>query len=272
MTVSTNLLQSQTSGNKKKKLCIDFSKRISYTFSMSSENKGNRMASQPVLIIRKDQATSTDLSIQTPRSSNQQLTIPKYIPTPKRHHSRDRTITIMLVSVALSYLILTLPYRLFWSYNVYIKRMHPEKLNSSIYLLKMHYIDHVLRTIRNVHYGTNFVFFIFLSKTFRRKFRQIFIERIFQTTNRLFHRNSPTIDTSHIITSKSNYQRRTYSKSEKKRYIKTINGDHIIEIDYLSRSLFDETPSLVADAPIQEDEIVPIIELEHNNLSRYNGE
>jgi hypothetical protein len=51
-----------------------------------------------------------------------------------------------------------------------------------------------------------------------------------------------------------------------------MNGDHIIEIDYLSRSIFDETPSLNADAPIQEDEIVPIIELEHNNLPRYNGE
>jgi hypothetical protein len=272
MTVSTNLLQFQTSGNKKTKLCIDFPKRISYTFSMSSEKKGNRMASQPELIIRKDQATSTDLSIQTPRPSNQQLAIPTNITTPKRHHSRDRTITIMLVSVALSYLILTLPYRLFWSYNVYIKRMHPEKLNSSIYLLKMHYIDHVLRTIRNIHYGTNFVFFIFLSKTFRRKFRQIFIERFFQTTNCLFHRNSPIMNTNHIMTLKNEHQRRANLKSEKKRYTKTMNGDHRIEIDYLSRSIFDETPSIVVDAPIQEDEILPIIELEHNHLSRYDGE
>jgi hypothetical protein len=218
---------------------------------------------------RKDQATSTDLSIQTPRPSAQQLNIPTHTSIEKRHHSRDRAITIMLVSVALSYLILTLPYRLFWSYNVYIKRMYPEKLNSSIYLLKMHYIDHVLRTIRNIHYGTNFVFFIFLSKTFRRKFQQIFIEKFLQ----IIHRNTSNINTNNgVIISRNNRQRRLNLKVNKRRNIKTKNGNHLIEIDYLSRSIFDETPSIIADVRMREDEIVPIIELEHNNLSRYDGE
>jgi hypothetical protein len=273
MIVSTNLLQSQTLGNKRKKSCSSIQKRSSYTSdSPSNKKKQSRISSSPTSITtRKDQATSTDLSIQTPRRSTQQLTIPMNNATPRRHHSRDRTITIMLVSVALSYLILTLPYRLFWSYNVYIKRLHPEKLNSSIYQLKMHYIDHVLRTIRNIHYGTNFVFFIFLSKTFRRKFRQIFIEKLFQT-NHLVHRNSPAVDTNHEITSKTARQRRANSKLETKQNIKTSNGDDIIEIDHLSRSMFEETPSIIGEVRTQEDEIVPIIELEHSNLSRYDGE
>jgi hypothetical protein len=273
MSISTNLLQSQMLENKRKKSCNTLNTRVSYTFDSPSPNNQSRLGSQSASITtRKDQATSTDLSIQTPRLSGQQLNIPTNNTTPKRHHSRDRTITIMLVSVALSYLILTLPYRLFWSYNVYIKRMHPEKLNSSIYLLRMHYIDHVLRTIRNIHYGTTFVFFIFLSKTFRRKFRQIFIEKFFQTTNRLFHRTAPTMNIDHGITSKNNHRQRTNSKLENNRNTKPINGDHLIEIDYLSRSIFDEIPSVIADVRIHEDEIVPIIELEHHNLSRYNGE
>ena len=150
--------------------------------------------------------------------------------------------------------------------------MNPEKLKSSVYLLKMHYIDHVLRTIRNIHYGTNFVFFIFLSKTFRRKFRQIFIEKIFQTTSRLFNRTSPVNNSNNIINSRNSRQRRSDSKLEKKRTRKTINDEHVIGVEYLSKSIFDETPSLVAGARMQEDEIVPIIELEHYNLSRYDGE
>lgn len=130
--------------------------------------------SQRSLTTHKDQETSTDASIQTGRKRHNKTVVTAGSAAPSRHQARDRNITIMLVSVALSYLILTLPYRLFWSYNVYIKRMHPDKLSSSVYLLKMHHIDHVLRTIRNIHYGTNFIFFIFLSKPFRRKFRQLF--------------------------------------------------------------------------------------------------
>lgn len=107
----------------------------------------------------------------------------------KRHSSRDRTITTMLVSIALSYLILTIPYRLFWSYNVYIKRVYPEKLNSSVYLLEMHCIDHVLRTIRNIHYGTNFIFFVFLSKTFRQKFKELCFQNLFSESTRLLDQN-----------------------------------------------------------------------------------
>jgi hypothetical protein len=278
MSVSTSLLQSPTVGNKKRKSLNYIQQRISYTFNsplkkIEKYRSRNRCNSQPVLItIRKDQATSTDVSMQTPRPSAHLLTIPSCPTTPKRHHSRDRTITIMLVSVALSYLILTLPYRLFWSYNVYIKRMHPENLKSPFYLLKMHYIDHVLRTIRNIHYGTNFVFFIFLSKTFRRKFRQIFIDKFFQTTNRLFNRNSPIIDINHVNDSKTNHQRRSNSKLEKNRNIKTNHSDHGMGLECLSRSIFNETPSLAGDARMQEDEITPIIELEHYNVSRYDGD
>jgi hypothetical protein len=270
MTVSKSVLSSQISNNNQKKSDGSPPTRISYGFESSISEQRNRISfPSPLTTNRKDQATSTDLSIQTPRPSAQQLNIPTHTSIEKRHHSRDRAITIMLVSVALSYLILTLPYRLFWSYNVYIKRMYPEKLNSSIYLLKMHYIDHVLRTIRNIHYGTNFVFFIFLSKTFRRKFQQIFIEKFLQ----IIHRNTSNINTNNgVIISRNNRQRRLNLKVNKRRNIKTKNGNHLIEIDYLSRSIFDETPSIIADVRMQEDEIVPIIELEHNNLSRYDGE
>ena len=261
MSVSTNLLSSQVNGKKKK--------NISYTIETPSETKQNRKISQPTLsTTRKDQATSTDLLGQSPP----QLTVPSNITTPRRHHSRDRTITIMLVSVALSYLILTLPYRLFWSYNVYIKRMHPEKLNSSSYLLNMHHIDHVLRTIRNIHYGTNFVFFIFLSKTFRRKFRQIFIDNCFRTINRIFHRKSSTNNSDQFITLKTNRQRRSTNKLDKKRHLKTIPNDRLLHFDDLSRNILDEPSSIMADVRIQEDEITPIIELEHSNHSRYDGE
>lgn len=270
MTVSTNLLQP---GNKSKRSSTTINKRISYTLDSMSSKKQTRISSPSTLATsRKDQGTSTDLPLKISRRSTQQLTIPVNSTTPKRHHSRDRTITIMLVSVALSYLILTLPYRLFWSYNVYIKRMYPEKLKSSLYLLQMHHIDHVLRTIRNVHYGTNFVFFIFLSKTFRRKFRQLFIEKFLQATNHLFHKTSPSMKTKHIIDSKANHPQRPNSKVEKKRNTRISNGDHPVEVDYLSHSVFDETPSIVADVRMQEDEIVPIIELEHINVSRYDGE
>ncbi|CAF2075021.1 unnamed protein product [Rotaria magnacalcarata] len=252
MTVASNFFQTQTLAKKSKPI-NNLNKKLAYQLSSSPKNNDHcrekhPILSQPTLIInRKDQATSTDLSIQTCHLPSQASIQSNNMKTPRRHHSRDRTITIMLVSVALSYLILTIPYRLFWSYNVYLKRMKPTILQSSLYLSKMHYIDHVLRTIRNIHYGTNFVFFIFLSKTFRRKFRQIFIERFFQATNRLFHRNSTTIHTNHIIYSKTNRQRQSNLKLERKRNSKLISGDRVIVIESFSRNIFDEIPSLNGD-------------------------
>ena len=284
MMASANLLQTTHVSIKRKKPCPSAMKRVSYPCSSTlrkidspfreDHRQQSRTSLQPTpTITHKDQATSTDLPMLIPRSLSVKLPIPIKSTTAKRHHSRDRTITIMLVSVALSYLILTLPYRLFWSYNVYIKRMHPERLNSPVYLLKMHYIDHVLRTIRNIHYGTNFMFFIFLSKTFRRRFRQLFIEKFFQTTDRLFRRTSISCDSN---SSKSHQQRLSNSKPPRKTakpMKKVLRDDRVVAIDYLSRSIFDETPSLIVDARLrEEDEILPIIELEHNNLSRYDGE
>lgn len=183
MTASANHVQPAHVPIKRKKPCLQALKRVSYPCSSNlckvdspyqeDYRQQSRTSLQPAsTITHKDQATSTDLPMMIPRASNLKLPMPVKNATARTHHSRDRTITIMLVSVALSYLILTLPYRLFWSYNVYIKRLHPERLKSPFYLLKMHYIDHVLRTIRHIHYGTNFMFFIFLSKTFRRLFRR----------------------------------------------------------------------------------------------------
>ncbi|CAF1041447.1 unnamed protein product [Didymodactylos carnosus] len=110
-----------------------------------------------------------------------------------RHCSRDRTITIMLVSLAISYLVLTVPYRLLWIWNVWIKHAHPELLSSSNYAWKMHYIDHFLKTIRNIHFATNFIFFIFLSKTFRQKFRQLFINQFKKVVNNQQTNNNNTV-------------------------------------------------------------------------------
>ena len=228
------------------------------------------------MVTHKDQGTSTDLPVPTSTPLNQNLTVPIKATAAKRHHSRDRTITIMLVSVALSYLILTLPYRLFWLYNVYTKRMHPEKLKSSIFLLKMHYIDHVLRTIRNIHYGTNFLFFIFLSKTFRRRFRQIFIEKLFRAKHDTMPRHSTSSLSNHSTHVKAHRQRRSTSRASRRTKDpnrRMINDDRSIGIDNLSRSVFDEIPSFVADArPHEKEEIVPILELEHHALTRYGGE
>ncbi|UJR20860.1 hypothetical protein I4U23_023970 [Adineta vaga] len=275
MTISTTLLQSKMMINKKKQSIIDPHKRTSYISNIPLVNndtyeKAAQLNSQSTFTTtRKDQGTSTDLSIQTVRPLNHQLTMPLNLATPRRHRSRDRTITIMLVSVALSYLVLTLPYRLFWSYNVYIKRMYPDKLTSSVYLLQMHYIDHILRTIRNIHYGTNFVFFIFLSKTFRRKFRQIFIEKLFRLTNRLLNKNlTITNADDHGLNSKANRQRRSTSK-----LTKALNNNQQDQRTYNeSRSIFDEIPSLLVEGHMHEDEIIPIMELAHNNLIRYTSE
>ena len=137
---------------------------------------------------QKDELTITNSSVGDIKTKTSSKIIKRrQNVTHERRYSRDRTITIMLVSVALSYLILTLPYRLFWSYNIYIKHRHLKKLNSSNYLLRMYYIDHVLRTIRNIHYSTNFIFFIIVSNAFYRNFRQLFIENILR---RVFNRNT----------------------------------------------------------------------------------
>ena len=197
----------------------------------------------------KDQSTSTDL----PNRLNITVKLPSRS-TPRRHHSRDRNITIMLVTVALSYLILTIPYRLFWSYNVYIKRMHPEKLNSSIYLLKMHYIDHLLRTIRNIHYGTNFIFFIYLSKAFRRKFQQLFLGKFLHASNQLLNPNSI---------------KRRQSRERPSNLEETNNNDQSFtpmkKPTNTKEQMVNETASLIEDAQIREEQLHSIVELEHDD-------
>ncbi len=68
---------------------------------------------------------------------------------------------------------------------------------------------------------------------------------------------------------KNNRQNPSKSRLERKRSTKTMTGDPVMGMESLSRSIFEETPSLFVDGRIQEDEIIPIIELEQNNLSRY---
>jgi hypothetical protein len=277
MSVSENFTESSKLTNNRKVPLSFVQKQFSSRFSSSSRkktgsNKNTQVemtklsAKSSLITTHKDQATLTDSPIHTAKSKTSQIIVRLNSEMPRRHHSRDRTITIMLVSVALSYLILTLPYRLFWSYNVYIKRMYPEKLNSSVYLLKMHYIDHVLRTIRNIHYGTNFVFFIFLSKTFRRKFRQLFIGKLLHAWNRLFNRNIPTTNNNihnNTKTNKTNNQERyTLNLEEHNQMLRTMNDDHSIGLERISKTFLDETPSLIADGLIQEEGIHLIIELE----------
>ena len=207
-----------------------------------------KRSSSQLTTTHKDQSTLTDLSPHSPISTKTPHT------TPKRHHARDRTITIMLVSVALSYIILTIPYRLFWSYNVYIKRMHPEKLNSSVYLLKMHYIDHVLRTIRNVHFGTNFIFFIFLSKTFRRKFQQLFLGRSPSRSTRLC---------SQAHTNKRHSQEHPSNLEEHRG--NHLNRTRTSKPKEFNQQILLETPSLMEDACIQEDKLYSIVEIERDD-------
>ena len=227
----------------------------------------------------KDQATLTELHVHSPEAKTKSAMIKLKDLTSKRHHSRDRTITIMLVSVALSYLILTLPYRLFWSYNVYIKRMYPERLNSSVYLLKMHYIDHVLRTIRNIHYSTTFVSFIFLSKTFRRKFQQLCIGKCLDAWNRLFRRRSSasaeTTDHNPANAKRSELQRVYHRFNEtigNRPNAVNMHNYHTIDMEPLPKSTLDEVPSSMADDRMQEEGISSIIKFEHDNLSCDNDE
>jgi hypothetical protein len=187
----------------------------------------------------------------------------------KRHHSRDRTITIMLVSIAMSYLMLTLPYRLFWSYNVYTKRVHPERLKSSSYLSKMHYIDHFLRTVRNIHYGTNFISFIFLSKAFRRQFRQLCLDRFVH----LFHCLCPRKMNKTIVISKDKQLERVVSmkipdNNVEHEQLIAIDVEQIIDLDGEQRDIANETSSLIGDARMQEkDGIRSIVEFDDDDLS-----
>ena len=231
-------------------------KGVSYIINSAARKskKVDQTKSSPFQLptAQKDQATSTDLPNRPHTTVKVQSNS-----TPRRHHARDRNITIMLVSVALSYLILTIPYRLFWSYNVYIKRIHPEKLNSSVYLLKMHYIDHVLRTIRNIHYGTNFIFFIFLSKAFRRKFQQLFLGKFLHTSNQLFNGNT---------------MKRRQSKERPSNLEETNeNYQNFIKItkqNDLRQQVFNETASLMDDAQMHEEKLHSIVELEHDDRLR----
>lgn len=230
-------------------------------YEMTKKDKTCRLSQTGLipttLITRKDQSTSTDPPLLIPEIIGKRVNGSMKTNQIKRHHSRDRTITIMLVSVALSYLILTLPYRLFWSYNVYTRRVHPDKLLSPSYLIKMHHIDHLLRTIRHIHYGTNFVFFILLSKTFRRRFRQLFVETFCQKTNKLFSRSS--------VSSESQRQRRSnprLSKFERK----ILEDNRLIGVDSLSRSLFDEPPSLGNDRQKEAEDSSRSCGLEHHRF------
>ena len=219
---------------------------------MIRSSTDRKRSSSQLTTTHKDQSTLTDLSPHSP------IHMKTPTNTPKRHHARDRTITIMLVSVALSYIILTIPYRLFWSYNVYIKRMHPEKLNSSVYLLKMHYIDHVLRTIRNIHFGTNFIFFIFLSKTFRRKFQQLFLGRSPSRSIRLY---------SQANTNKRHSQERPSILEEHRgnppNFTRTSKAN-----EFHQPQILHETASLMEDACIQEDQLHSIVEFERDDKIR----
>jgi hypothetical protein len=246
MSFRTNPIQSPALIQKKRTPLNYLRKHISYT-------KTDRIKSplEFTTTIQKDQSTLTDSPPPTAQINQPQVVRKLPSTVPKRHQSRDRTITIMLVSVALSYLILTLPYRLFWSYNVYIKRMYPDKLNSSMYLLKMHYIDHVLRTIRNIHYGTNFVFFIFLSKTFRRKFRQLFMGKFLHTSHRFFHKN----------TNRNNIKTTAFQEHPSKLEETTENHPN----EYFKRQIFNETPRLIGDARIEEDRLHSIVEFKRND-------
>lgn len=251
LAIGTSTTSSTVLIHKKKVRFNSIRKHLSDRLNNSSHKDPNSIPTT-----HKDQSTSTDLPTKKQQSK---VVVRVRANTPKRHHARDRTITIMLVSVALSYLILTIPYRLFWSYNVYIKRMHPEKLNSSVYLLKMHYVDHVLRTIRNIHYGTNFVFFIFLSKTFRRKFQQLFIGKFLHASSRLFNRSK---------TNESNVKIKYYQDSPSKLEESHENHQHLIIIEkkqLSKKTSFNETPSLVDDACIEEDDLHSIIHLERND-------
>ncbi|CAF0858442.1 unnamed protein product [Adineta steineri] len=269
MAVSTNSARSVLLNKKKKKASLkELQKHFTYKLNSSSikEMKQTNMIISPstpsLVVTHKDQATLTDSPANSIKLKTTQVSLGSSGNAPRRHQSRDRTITIMLVSVALSYIILTLPYRLFWSYNVYIKRMYPEKLKSEAYLSRMHYIDHVLRTIRNIHYGTNFIFFIFLSKPFRRKFRQLFIDRFrHNKTDQFDDQSMNTFTTNNYNPNKINNVQNIPAILELINE-KNHKQNHVIKTERSTRTSNHETPSLIDDARIQEDELCSIIELE----------
>ncbi|CAF1382633.1 unnamed protein product [Rotaria sordida] len=281
MSISTNTTQSPISIKKTRIPLHYLRKRILYRYSSSSykqneqtqdtQDEITKSSSQsPLVRTYKDQATLTDLPIHTVKLEPSQIITTSKSTGQRRHYSRDRTITIMLVSVALTYLILTLPYRLFWSYNVYIKRMHPEKLNSSIYLLKMHYIDHVLRTIRNMHYGTNFIFFILLSKSFRRKFQQLIIENFFPKSNRLYNRNMDTYsNTTYNNTEMNNLQRnftKLGEKIENNEKQTILNKNNMIGMKYSTNHILQESLDFIDNLSKEQNEIRSIVKCDHDEI------
>ncbi|CAF3490520.1 unnamed protein product [Rotaria sp. Silwood1] len=263
MFISTNTTQSSIQIKKKRLPLYNLQKSVLYRYNSSLDIQNENAQNTPVDIVKsssqlsltrthKDQATLTDLPIHTIKSKSSQILTTSKSNAQRRHHSRDRTITIMLVSVALTYLMLTLPYRLFWSYNVYIKRMYPEKLNSFTYLLKMHYIDHLLRTIRNMHYGTNFVFFILLSKSFRRKFQQLFIENFLPISNRLFNRNMDIYsNTNYNNTEMNNLQRiprKLKEKTENNEKQTIINKNNIMGMKYSTNHILPKSLAFIDES------------------------
>ena len=141
LSISAHTYQT-TKVNKKKHLHIpDLKKRIPYKIRADKKSTNSPPTTPmnlkatiltttstltPMTTTHKDQSTSTDLSDSKTKISRATSSNRSPAMTQRRHQARDRNITIMLVSVALSYIILTIPYRLFWSYNVYIKRMYPE--------------------------------------------------------------------------------------------------------------------------------------------------
>ncbi|CAF3059868.1 unnamed protein product [Rotaria sp. Silwood2] len=279
MTISTNTRQSLIPIKKKRGPVHCLQELILYRYNSSSDKQNGDtqntqsdiVKSSQLSLIRtqKDQATSTDLPIRTIKSKPSQILTTLKGTVQKRHYSRDRTITIMLVSVALTYLILTLPYRLFWSYNVYIKRMRPERLNSSIYLLKMHYIDHVLRTIRNMHYGTNFIFFVFLSKSFRRKFQQLFIENFLPKSNRLFKRNLDIYSNTNYNNNETNNLQQVPQKLEEKNENNEkqtiINKNTRIGMKYSTKNTLRKSLNYVNESPKKPNELHSMVEFGHND-------
>lgn len=219
----------------------------------------------------KDQFTLTDLTSCIVKSKDVQSVAKLKSAVQRKHHSRDRTVTLMLVSVALSYLILTIPYRLFWSYNVYMKRMHPEKLNSSNYLLKMHYIDHVLRTIRNIHYGTNFIFFILLSKSFRRKFQQLFIENIWPKSKQSLSKSMDSFTNNNHNSSPMN---NSPSKSanikgnlEESQQNLGKNRNKLSTTEHSTKHIFHKSLIVINDKSSEQNRQYSVIKLDHSEIA-----
>ncbi|CAF1168451.1 unnamed protein product [Adineta ricciae] len=258
MASTSNSLRSTISNTKQTSSLKDLRKCIvhkvqSSTYKNSQPVHTSQSFAQHSLSRQKDQGTSTDLSLETVLLKQNKTNVNLRFSAPNRHQARDRNITIMLVSVALSYLVLTLPYRLFWSYNVYIKRMHPQKLNSSTYLLKMHHIDHVLRTIRNIHYGTNFIFFIFLSKPFRQKLKEVIMEKFFHQARVNLDKDENTCTLNYTV---------RYAPPQEC----PVKLENIVRVnEYLAKTSCNETPSLIDDARMQEDALYSIVKLEHDD-------